>query len=240
MTKYYAVQQEGTTADVYIFGDITSYPWLESDVSAYNIVQELTSIDASVINVYINSCGGSVSEGWAIYNALKQHKAQVNTFGMGFVASAALYPFMAGDNRYACATSAYYFHHMISSVQGYADDLRRAADDVDKLNEIGRQAFTVNTDLTDEDIIALEDGKTWLSAQAVFDNGIATAIIKDTQISSGLTQSVRKDILQKILAPIKPTQKETEPPMPTQAAAELPPEEKQPSLLQTLSGFFNA
>ena len=228
MTKYYALQQAGAQADLYIFGDITSWPWLDSDVSAYNIVQEIKDLDVEVINVYINSYGGEVAEGWAIYNALKQHKAKIKTYGMGFVASAALYPFMAGDERNASTTSAYYFHHIISGSYGYAEDLRKAADELDKLNEIGRQAFTQNTELT-EDVKALEDGETWLSAQDVFEKGIATALINDRQMAAA-TQSVRRNVLQKIFAAPKTAEAEGTP-------IETKPEQ---SLMQTLAGFFDA
>lgn len=207
MNRYYAIQQAGREADIYIFGDITSWPWMESDVSAYNIVKEIKDLDVDVIHVYINSYGGEVAEGWAIYNALKNHKARIVTHGAGFVASAALYPFMAGDERVASTTSAYYFHHIITSAYGYATDLHKAAEEAEKLNEIGRQAFTQNTDMTDEDVKALEDEETWLSAQEVFEKGIATSIINEKQISAA-TQSVRRQVMQKVMQPkTKPNEK---------------------------------
>ena len=81
MKKYYALETEGDHATINIFGDITSWPWLESDVSSYNLVQELDALqDAGQIDVYINSYGGEVAEGLAIYNALKRHKAKVDVY----------------------------------------------------------------------------------------------------------------------------------------------------------------
>ena len=71
MQKYYSLEQSGKTADMYIFGDITSYPWDEKDKDAYGIVKELESLDADSINVHINSYGGEVSEGLAIHNTLR-------------------------------------------------------------------------------------------------------------------------------------------------------------------------
>lgn len=203
MPKYYAIQKAEKQADIYIFGDITSWPLLESDVSAYNVVQDIKDLDVDQIDVHINSYGGEVAEGWAMYNALKQHPAKVVTHGDGFVASAALYPFMAGDERLASTTSAYYFHHVISGGYGYADELRKVADDAEKLNEIGRQAFTTNTDLTDEEVKALEDDETWLSPQEAFEMGIATSLVNERQNVSA-TQSIRKEIMQRIFAKDKP------------------------------------
>ena len=73
MKRYYSLYQENKTADIYIYGDITSWPWIESDVSSYTLSKELQELDESIenINIYINSYGGEVGEGLAIYNALK-------------------------------------------------------------------------------------------------------------------------------------------------------------------------
>ena len=59
--KYYFLESKNNVADLYIFGDITSWPWSESDVSANGIVKELQSLEASEINVHINSYGCEVA-----------------------------------------------------------------------------------------------------------------------------------------------------------------------------------
>ena len=66
---YYAVQQMGREADIWIFGDITRYPMDDSDMSAGRLVDKIAELEADALNVHIDSYGGSVSEGWAIYNA---------------------------------------------------------------------------------------------------------------------------------------------------------------------------
>lgn len=72
--KYYQLEQKDKAADIYIFGDITSWPWLESDVSAYNLSKEIAGLDVDAITIHINSYGGEVAEGLAIYNELKTTK----------------------------------------------------------------------------------------------------------------------------------------------------------------------
>lgn len=47
--KYYQLEQKDKAADIYIFGDITSWPWLESDVSAYNLSKEIAGLDVDAI-----------------------------------------------------------------------------------------------------------------------------------------------------------------------------------------------
>ena len=98
MPKYYSLEaKENGPAELYIFGDITSWPWLESDVSAISIVKELQSLEADAINVHINSYGGEVAEGLAIYNTLKNSEMKVTTICDGFACSAASVIFMAGE-----------------------------------------------------------------------------------------------------------------------------------------------
>ena len=196
MNRYFAIQQAERTADIYIFGDIVPFAFFEGDVSAHSIVQQIQELDVDTIRVHIDSYGGAVSEGWAIYNALREHPAKIVTFGDGFVASAALYPFMAGDERYASNLSAYFFHQVMIGASGYAEDLRRAADEADILTEIGMAAFTERANITEEEVRQLMEAETWLSPQQALDYGIATAIVSDPV--PRLQQGVKKMLMQKV------------------------------------------
>ena len=82
MRKYYALETSGNEANIYIFGDITSWEWYESDVSSFTLSKELQELgdEVAIINVHINSYGGEVAEGLAIHNMLKNHKAKVKTY----------------------------------------------------------------------------------------------------------------------------------------------------------------
>ena len=70
MQSYYTLRQDGSTATVYIYGDITADDDNDGGVCASSIVRQIETIDADTIHVHIDSYGGAVSEGWAIYNAL--------------------------------------------------------------------------------------------------------------------------------------------------------------------------
>ena len=136
MKKYYALETEGDHATINIFGDITSWPWLESDVSSYNLVQELDALqDTGQIDVYINSYGGEVAEGLAIYSALKRHKAKVITHCEGFACSVASVIFMAGDERVMSNASLLMIHNAWTYTQGNAQELRKEADDLDTITQ---------------------------------------------------------------------------------------------------------
>lgn len=197
--KTYSITQHGKAADVYIFGDITNYDWGGPGRSAYGLIKEIQELDADEINVHIDSYGGSVKEGWGMFSALREHKAKVNTYADGFVASAALYPFLAGDNRYASAVSAFFLHEISVSVNGYASDLREAADEAEKLTKIGIQAFVEVTGATEDEILELMKNETWLDPAEALEKGICTSIIS-TRETQKYTQSVRKQMIQALTA----------------------------------------
>ena len=198
--KFYAIQQADRAADLYIFGDIVSYPWTElGEASGMSIVNQIKNLDVDEIRVHIDSYGGSVSEGWAIYNALRQHPAKIVAYGDGFVASAALFPFLAGDERIASSLSAYYFHQVMISASGYADDLRAAADEAEKMTEIGINAFVERTSMDADQVRQLMQAETWMTPAQALDCGLATSITQDAALP--VAQDAKKAIMQWVLNP---------------------------------------
>ena len=213
---YFDMQQSGEEANIYIYGDITSYPWEQSDVSAFRLANQLEQAgNLAEIHVHVDSFGGQVSEGFAIYNALRAKNAQITTHADGFVASAAIYPFLAGTQRIANNVSAFYFHPAIGGGRGYAEDLREAADELDKLTEIGLGAFK-NAGMKEQAARDLINSKTWYSPEAVLEMGLATSIQKGAR-GDEATQSVHDMLIRQTLAvpspaPKKPPQEPTAPP----------------------------
>lgn len=207
---YFDFQQAGEQADIYIFGDITSFPCVESDVSAFRLARRLEqSENLAEINIHVDSYGGEVSEGFAIYNAIRNKNAHVKTYADGFVASAAIYPFLAGDERVANNVSAFYFHPVIGGQYGYAEDLREAANELDKLTEIGLGAFTA-AGMKEQAARDLINSKTWYAPEAVLEMGLATSIQKQSNSKTAL-QSVRSLIVRQMLAiPAPPAKKPEE------------------------------
>ena len=198
MNKYYALTTNGQTADIYIFGDITSWEWLESDVSSYTLSKELQGLDVDVINVHINSYGGEVAEGLAIYNMLKNHKAKVNTICDGFACSIAAVIFMAGDERIMNNASLLIVHNAWTHTAGDAKELRKTADDLDIITQATMEAFKAHVNISDDELKALLDAESWLSPQEALEKGFATSI-KAVENSENPSQSVRQSIINKII-----------------------------------------
>lgn len=177
--SYYALTQTGKTATINIYGEITSWPWLESDVSADNLSRQLEQLqDVTEIAVYINSYGGEVAEGLAIYNALKRHKAKITTYCDGFACSIASVIFMAGDERIMNDSSLLMIHNAWSCASGNAQELRKQADDLEKITQASVIAYKAHSTLSEDEIKALLDAESWIMPEEALQYGFATSIAK--------------------------------------------------------------
>lgn len=224
--RFFAVQQAGREAEIYIFGDITPYRWAENDVSAMSLAQQIKGLDVDRIHVHIDSYGGSVSEGWAIYNTLLQHPARVTTYADGFVASAALYPFLAGDERVASTVSAFYFHQVMTCAEGYADDLRAAADMAEFMTDVGINAFTERAGMDADEVRQLMDAETWMNAWTALETGLVTTV--EQSAAAVFAQSAKNAVIGRFVQTAQPA-----PPPPS------PAEPKEPKAYPILQMFKN-
>lgn len=203
MTKgknYYSFEKKERSAVINIFGDITSHAFEDfgevSNVILSKKLEELDDVDT--IDVYINSYGGEVAEGLAIYNALKRQKAKITTHIDGFACSIASVIFMAGDERIMPDTSLLMIHNPWTWVKGNANDLRKQADDLDKMAECSINAYQEKVNIDKEKIKELLDNETWLSAKDALDMGFATKY-DDTVDSNNPSQSIKSRISEMLL-----------------------------------------
>jgi len=197
--KYFSLEKNDKTATLSIHGDITSLPYYENDVSADNLSRQLEAMgDVDKIDVYINSYGGEVAEGLAIYNALKRHKAKVRTICDGFACSIASVIFMAGDERIMNEASLLMIHNAWTLAQGDSKALRKQADDLEKITQASIEAYKANSSLTEEEIKALMDDETWILPTEAVEYGFATSVISEK--SENASQSVRETLFNIIMA----------------------------------------
>lgn len=257
--KYYALSAKDKTATINIFGEITSEKVKDSDVSSYGLIRTLQELDVSEINVHINSNGGEVGEGLAIYNTLKNHEAKVNTICDGFACSAAAVIFMAGDTRIMNVASLLMVHPVWTNIAGNATALRKHADDLDTITQVTIETFKQHFKGTEEQLNKLLDNETWIGARHAVEMGFATEVM-DTTKSETPYQSVCwkivdsiikaqaparqvvdvEDVIEKLteaLAKIEPQQKHAEPEQhePEQPQAEQPEQNKFINLLNALA-----
>ena len=193
--KFYQITTNDRTAEINIYGEISSTAeiinkWVDAEVevSARGIIQEINGLDVDTINVYINSYGGEVAEALAIYSALKRHSASVHTFCDGFACSAATIIFCAGDVRTMGSIAVMMIHNCMSYL-GYAnsEEMRKAAEDNDKINQSSIEAYKKVSNLSEDRIKELMSAETWLTAQECLDYGFATEIA-DAEEDAAVTQ----------------------------------------------------
>lgn len=184
--KFYSFENAtDSSADLYIYGDIVSYEWDESDVSAFGFKEDLEALgDISELNVHINSFGGSTYQGLTIYNLLKQHKAKINIFIDGIAASAASIIAMAGDRILMPKTSMMMIHNCYTWTTGNAKELRKTADDMDKIASAYKAAYLSKIKITEEQLDKLLDDETYLTADECVEMGFADEIIEIKQENS--------------------------------------------------------
>lgn len=198
MKRYYSLYQSENAANIYIYGDITSYPWSEGDTSSYNLSKELQELeDVDNINIYINSYGGEVKEGLAIYNTLKRHKAKITTIADGFVCSIASVIFAAGDERIVSNTSMLMIHNAWTSVRGDSNDLKKEAEDLEKITQASINAYMSIVNIEEENLKEMMNVDTWINGDEALEMEFATKIVETEELEVA-TQSIRNKIAQKI------------------------------------------
>ncbi len=195
--RYYSLETTGDSADLYIFGDITSWPWDEKGKDAYSVVKELAGLTASSINVHINSYGGDVAEGLAIYNTLKNSSKKVTTYCDGFACSAASVIFMAGDERIMNEASLLMIHNAWTCASGDANEFRKRANILDKITNGSVKAYMEKVNISEEALKNLMDEETWITAREATEWGFATGVVSSKE--EGMNQSAMQNIRDRIL-----------------------------------------
>jgi ATP-dependent Clp protease protease subunit len=196
--KYFQfVKIDESLTDLYIYGDIRKPSlienWLgiddETRVDAYNFKDALNEVDTSNLRVRINSMGGQVSEGLAIYSLLSDFKGHLITQVDGFACSAASVIFMAGEERIIPESGLLMIHNAWTEVSGDPNQLRKAAEDLDMITKPSVNIYVNKTGLSEEEVKEMMDNETWMDYQMAFSKGFATSI----QRNDNIHQSV-KDI----------------------------------------------
>lgn len=196
--KYFQfVKIDESLTDLYIYGDIRKPSlienWLgiddETRVDAYSFKDALNEVDTPNLRVRINSMGGQVSEGLAIYSLLSDFKGHLITQVDGFACSAASVIFMAGEERIIPESGLLMIHNAWTEVSGDPNQLRKAAEDLDIITKPSVNIYVNKTGLSEEEVKEMMDNETWMDYQMAFSKGFATSI----QRNDNVHQSV-KDI----------------------------------------------
>lgn len=158
---------------VYVYGDIGGY-W--GGVSAEEFAKEIGALTAKTLNVRLNSPGGLVFDGVAIYNVLAQHSANVIVHVEGIAASIASVIAMAGDEIRIAEGARFMIHNPWTIMMGDEDDLRSEADLLKGLKSDLIDIYAARTDQKRADLSDWMKAETWLSARESVEKGFADSM----------------------------------------------------------------
>ena len=177
---------EGNAIELKMYGEIGEQWWKEEgDDNIYSLADLDKALkehkEAATIDIYINSVGGDVFDGVAMYNLLKRHKAYKRVFIDGFACSIASVIAMCGNQIIMPKSSMLMIHNAWTVAMGNSKELRKCADDLEKINETIKNAYLSRKDLTisKEQLDELMDAESYLSAEQCLAYGLCTRVADD-------------------------------------------------------------
>ena len=155
-----------------------------NDATASIIVAQLLYLEGQDpdkdISFYINSPGGSVTAGLAIYDTMQYIKCDVSTICMGMAASMGAFLFSSGakGKRYILPNAEVMIHQPLGGAKGQATEILIAADHIKRTKERLNKIFAENTGKSVEEIFADTERDNWLTAEEAVNYGLADKIIE--------------------------------------------------------------
>jgi ATP-dependent Clp protease protease subunit len=140
------------------------------------------------INLYINSPGGQITSGLAIYDAMKMISAPVSTFAIGMAASMGTILLTAGapGKRYALPHSTIHLHQPLGGAQGQASDIEIEAREILRMRDLLNGILRDTTKMNDEQILKYTDRNTFLTAQQAVEVGLIDAVLEPQDLPKAL------------------------------------------------------
>ena len=171
LTQFLSVKNETlTSADLYFYGDIVSDwwgAWTDADQYPEAIRDFLKEQEGKNLNIYINSGGGSVFAGLAIYNMLIRHKGYKTVYVDGMAASIASVIALAGDKIVVPSNAFLMIHKPWACCAGNANDCRKMAADLDAIESGIMNVYSnhISETVDISDIQKMLEEETWLNGE---------------------------------------------------------------------------
>ena len=173
--------------ELYLYGVISGASWWGDEVTPKQFKTDLDALgDIQQLDIYINSDGGDVFAGHAIHAMLRRHSAHKIVHIDGVAASIASVVAMAGDEIIMPRNAMMMIHNPWTIAMGNADEFRKMADDLDKIRESIVAAYEDRTKLPHDEIVAIMDAETWLTADECVEKGFADKVDSEKQVAASL------------------------------------------------------
>ncbi len=178
-------------ARVEIDGPIFKDEFFDDTVDPSMVVKQINEIDAEEIDVFINSIGGLVNGGIAIYQALERHSAKINTFASPEVSSIASLIFVGGDHRVVYPTSWALIHKPWGNASGDDEEFENAAKDLRFSADLLAGVYASRSKLSKDDALALMRERRKLGADELMSLGLADELFVHERAAACVLDGVR-------------------------------------------------
>jgi ATP-dependent Clp endopeptidase proteolytic subunit ClpP len=191
--------------------DVVGWPYND----ASELVRNLNSIKTKTITVRINSPGGDVFDGIAIYNALKNHSSKVITRNEGLAASIASIIAMAGKEIQAYSNAMLMIHNAWTYAAGDASLMREIADLLEQIDGNLLDIYVSQAKIGKKETKAMMDAETWMTAKEAKEKGFIDTVLESgkatkAQFDLSVFNNVPDDLLANEASHKKPTEREIE------------------------------
>lgn len=180
----YKVVAKGNRGEIYLYG-IIGQDWFGEGITAKKFADDLKALgDVKTIDLYINSEGGSVFEGKAMYSKLNDHPAEVIAHVDGLAASAASFVAMAGDRIEINEGAFIMIHNAWTFAIGNAEALRKEASLLDSIDKTMVDLYAARTKNSRNQIEKWMAEEKWFDAEEAVSSGFADKVIENKKVAA--------------------------------------------------------
>lgn len=179
-----------TATDTITMYGVIGEDWWGEGVTVKRIDSALRAIGDKPVTVYINSPGGDMFEGIAIYNRLREHSQPVTTKVLGLAASAASVIAMAGTQREVAKSAFLMIHNCWTWLAANRHGLREAADQMEEFDKVMIGLYADTSGQSEDVIEHMLDAETYLSGSSALEKGFATGLIAADEVKEAPDDSL--------------------------------------------------
>ena len=190
--KWYNIQNKAdNSADIYIFDEIGTY-----GVTAQDFISEIKGLKDMPINLRINSLGGDVFDGMAMYNVIKRRESKTTVYIEGIAASIATIIALGADEVVMAENSLFMIHNAWGGASGEAKDMRKTAETLEKITSELTDIYVKKTGLSYDALAQMMDEETWLNAEEAYKLRFIDTISDSIKVAAKYDVSKFKNITQ--------------------------------------------
>ncbi|EPR3311041.1 head maturation protease, ClpP-related [Pseudomonas aeruginosa] len=186
-----ATEQDNTISILDIIGQDF---WSGEGVTAKRIAGALRVIGENDVVVNINSPGGDMFEGLAIYNLLREHPGNVTIKVLGMAASAASIIAMAGDEVQVARAGFLMIHNAWTWAAGNRHDFREFAEYLEPFDAAMADVYVARTGLDAKTVATMMDGETWIGGSKAVEHGFADSLLDSDEVAAGNEKPTAKAV----------------------------------------------